>query len=95
VQVELARAIGEFMSRGTMNIFGDPETLARMTEQYAKGLGLGVAIDGALSGLQATGEGNGRLGEMAQQLMAIAQRIGAVRMQAQTDAAQPVDQKGE
>jgi uncharacterized membrane protein YqiK len=95
VQVELARAIGEFMSRGNMNIFGDPETLARMTEQYAKGLGLGVAIDGALSGLQAIGDGNGKLGEMAQQLMAIAQRIGAVRMQAQTDAAQPADQKGE
>jgi hypothetical protein len=93
VQIELARAIGEFMSRGTMNIFGDPETLARMTEQYAKGLGLGVAIDGALSGLQAIGDG--KLGEMAQQLMSIAQRIGAVRMQAQTDAAQPADQKSE
>jgi hypothetical protein len=76
-----------------MNIFGDPETLARMTEQYAKGLGLGVAIDGALSGLQAIGDG--KLGEMAQQLMSIAQRIGAVRMQAQTDAAQPADQKSE
>ncbi len=86
VQVELARAIGEFMSRGNMNIFGDPETLARMTEQYAKGLGLGMAIDGALSGLQAIGDGNGKLGEMAQQLMQIAQRIGAVRMSAQTNS---------
>jgi hypothetical protein len=86
VQVELARAIGQFMSRGNMNIFGDPETLARMTEQYAKGLGLGVALDGALSGLQALGDGNGRLGELAQQLMQIAQRMGAVRMQAQTDS---------
>ncbi len=87
VQVELARSIGEFMSRGTMNIFGDPETLARMTEQYAKGLGLGMTIDGALSGLQAMGDGNGKLGEMAQQLMQIAQRIGAVRMSAQTNSA--------
>ncbi|MFQ3610533.1 MAG: SPFH domain-containing protein [Fimbriimonadales bacterium] len=86
VQVELARSIGEFMSRGTMNIFGDPETLARMTEQYAKGLGLGMAIDGALSGLQAMGDGNGKLGEMAQQLMQIAQRMGAVRMNAQTNS---------
>jgi hypothetical protein len=56
-------------------------------------LGLGVAIDGALSGLQAIGDG--KLGEMAQQLMSIAQRIGALRMQAQTDAAQPADQKSE
>ncbi len=87
VQVELARSIGQFMSRGNMNIFGDPETLARMTEQYAKGLGLGVALDGALSGLQAIGDGNGRFSELAQQLMQIAQRIGAVRMQAQTDSA--------
>lgn len=87
VQVELARAIGEFMSRGNMNIFGDPETLARMTEQYAKGLGLGMAVEGALSGLSALGEGNGKLGEMAQQLMQIAQRIGAVRMPSQNDSA--------
>ncbi|MEJ5295878.1 MAG: SPFH domain-containing protein [Fimbriimonadales bacterium] len=91
VQVELARAIGEFMSRGNMNIFGDPETLARMTEQYAKGLGLGMAIDGALSGLSALGDGNGKLGEMAQQLMQIAQRMGAVRMQAQHDSARSAE----
>jgi hypothetical protein len=52
-----------------------------------------VAIDGALSGLQAIGDG--KLGEMAQQLMSIAQRIGAVRMQAQTEAAQSADQKSE
>jgi len=94
VQVELARAIGQFMSRGNMNIFGDPETLARMTEQYAKGLGLGVALDGALSGLQALGDGQGRLGELAQQLMQIAQRIGAARMQAQTDSAAKTSEHG-
>jgi hypothetical protein len=50
-----------------------------------------MAVDGALAGLQALGDGNGKLGEMAQQLMAIAQRIGAVRMQAQNDAAQTTD----
>ncbi len=83
VQVELARAIGEFMSRGNMNIFGDPETLARMTEQYAKGLGLGVALDGALSGLSALGDG--KLSEMAQQLIQVAQRFGVARLQGQTD----------
>jgi uncharacterized membrane protein YqiK len=89
VQMELARAVGQFMSRGHMNIFGDPETLARMTEQYARGLGLGMAIDGALAGLQAVGDGNGRFSELAQQLMQIVQRLGAVRMQAQTDSAAP------
>jgi uncharacterized membrane protein YqiK len=87
VQMELARAVGQFMSRGNMNIFGDPETLARMTEQYARGLGLGMAIDGALAGLQAIGNGDGRFSELAQQLMQIVQRMGAVRMQAQTDSA--------
>lgn len=76
VQVELARAIGEFMSRSNMNIFGDSETHARMTEQYAKGLGVGMALAGALSGLGTRGDG--KLSEMAQQLMQIAQRIGAV-----------------
>ncbi len=89
VQTELARAVGQFMSRGHMNIFGDPETLARMTEQYARGLGLGMAIEGALAGLHAVGDGDGRFGELAQQLMQIVQRLGAVRMQAQTDSAAP------
>ncbi len=89
VQVELARSIGQFMSRGNMNIFGDPETLARMTEQYAKGLGLGMALDGALAGLSALGDGNGKLSELAQQLMQVAQRFGVARLQNQTDSVQP------
>jgi len=75
VQAELARSIGQFMSKGNMNIFGDPETLARMTEQYAKGLGLSSAIEGALTGLQSMGSGDGKLSELAQQLMGIAQRM--------------------
>lgn len=48
VQIELARAIAEFMSRGNMQIFGSPETMANMMSQYAKGMGIGQFLEGAL-----------------------------------------------
>lgn len=47
-RVALAKAIGEFMSRGNYTIFGDPTTLAAMTEQYSKGMGLATKIEGFL-----------------------------------------------
>lgn len=92
VQAELARSIGQFMSRGNMNIFGDPETLARMTEQYAKGLGLSSAIEGALTGLQSMGSRDGKLSELAQQLMGIAQRMTGGE-KSQTNGKEPTDSK--
>lgn len=46
VQVELAKAISEFMSRGNMQIFGSPETMSNMMSQYAKGMGIGQMVDG-------------------------------------------------
>lgn len=73
IQVELARSIGQFMSRGNMNIFGDPETLARMSEQYAKGLGIGTMLEGTLSGLGVSTDGI-RLDQLIQQLAHLLQR---------------------
>ncbi|MBI2190767.1 MAG: hypothetical protein HYU36_02130 [Planctomycetes bacterium] len=45
-RIALARAIGEFMSRGNYTVFGDPATMAAMMAQYSKGLGLATSVDG-------------------------------------------------
>lgn len=74
VQSEMARSVGQFMSKGNMNIFGDPETLSKMSEQYAKGLGFGTLIEGAISGLKAI-DGDGKLGDLAGQVLNAAQRL--------------------
>lgn len=46
VGVEMARAVGTFMSKGEMNIFGDPEALARMTRSFNDGLGVTKMLEG-------------------------------------------------
>jgi flotillin len=46
VKIALANAIGQFMSKGTYTVFGDPETLSRMMNEYAKGLGIGTELNG-------------------------------------------------
>ena len=67
VQSELARSIGQFMSKGNMNIYGDPTTLAKMTEQYAQGLGVGQFMDGVSNG------SGGKSDELLQQILGIVQ----------------------
>jgi uncharacterized membrane protein YqiK len=50
VGVEMAKAIGMFMSKGEFNVFGSPETLAEMTERFASGLGLTQILQGVHNG---------------------------------------------
>ena len=50
-RIALAKAIGEFMSRGNYTIFGDPTTVSKMAAQYSKGLGLAASAEGFLSGI--------------------------------------------
>ncbi|WP_036218572.1 flotillin family protein [Calidithermus chliarophilus] len=69
VQAELARSIGQFMSKGNMNIYGDPATLAKMTEQYTKGLGVGNFLDGISTG------SNGQSTELIQQILELVQGL--------------------
>lgn len=69
VQAEMARSIGNFMSKGNMNIYGDPTTLAKMTEQYTQGLGVGQLLDGL-----STGSG-GKSDELIQQMFALLQQL--------------------
>jgi flotillin len=51
VQAEMAKALGQMLSKGNMNIYGDPETLAKVNQQFMNGMGVGAAVDGTLSGL--------------------------------------------
>lgn len=69
VQAEMARSIGNFMSKGNMNIYGDPTTLAKMTEQYTQGLGVGQLLDGLSQG------SNGKADELLQQMFALLQQM--------------------
>lgn len=51
VQIALATALGEFMSRGNYNIYGDPTTMSQMFNQYAQGMGFSNKLDGLLKTL--------------------------------------------
>jgi uncharacterized membrane protein YqiK len=51
VQMALAKALGEFMSRGNYNIYGDPATMSTMFQQYTRGLGFGAQAEGVLQNL--------------------------------------------
>lgn len=42
----MAESIGTFMSKGNFQIFGDPQSLADMTEKFSDGLGLSQVIGG-------------------------------------------------
>ncbi len=53
VQVALAQALGQFMSRGNYNIYGDPTTMSAMFNQYAQGMGFSQKVDGMLQTLPA------------------------------------------
>ncbi len=48
VKIALANSIAQFMSKGNYTIFGDPQTLSKMMNEYAKGFGLGTEINGFL-----------------------------------------------
>ncbi len=76
VQMQMANAIAEFMSRGNMQIFGSPETMSNMMSQYAKGMGIGQLIDGTMEGA------DGKIQDLLVQLQAIA---GQFKASSQTD----------
>ncbi|MBM3457416.1 MAG: hypothetical protein FJX77_02610 [Armatimonadetes bacterium] len=53
VQIALASALGQFMSRGNFNVYGDPTTMSTMFSQYAQGMGFSHKLDGLLKTLPA------------------------------------------
>lgn len=73
VQAEMARSIGEFMSRGQFTIYGDPTTMTQMMNQYTKGLGIGQLVSGLTKG---TPDGAASaIGEAAREVAAIVERF--------------------
>lgn len=49
--IETAKALGQITQKAEMTIFGDPTTLATMTEKYASAMGLGKQAEGFFAGL--------------------------------------------
>ena len=45
----LAAALGQFMSKGNYNIYGDPTTMSQMYPQYTQGMGFSNKLDGLLT----------------------------------------------
>lgn len=51
VRIALANSYGQFMARGNFQIFGDPTTLAAMTQQFTRGLQVGSLLEGLSANL--------------------------------------------
>jgi flotillin len=51
VRIQAAQAMGNMMSKAQMQIFGDPETMARMSNQFMRAASMGAAADGLLKSL--------------------------------------------
>jgi uncharacterized membrane protein YqiK len=51
VRIQAAQAMGNMMSKAQMQIFGDPETMARMSNQFMRAASLGTAADGLMKSL--------------------------------------------
>lgn len=50
VGMAMAHSIGQFMSQGQFQVFGDPQTLSAMTSKFADGLGLTQVLVGLKEG---------------------------------------------
>jgi len=72
-QVAMARSIGEFMSKGNFTIFGDPLTLAEMSKQFHKGLGIGQLAEGLIDG--APDSVKGLVGALGEQLKPVVEKM--------------------
>lgn len=51
VRIQAATAMGKMLSQAQMQIFGDPETMARMTRQFMDAASYGAATDGLIKSL--------------------------------------------
>ena len=51
VRIQAAQAMGNMMSKAQMQIFADPDTMARMANQFMRAASLGTAADGLIKSL--------------------------------------------
>lgn len=56
VRIAAAQALGNMLANAKMQIFGDPETMTRMSQQFMRAASLGTAVDGLLKTLPPQGE---------------------------------------
>jgi flotillin len=87
VQAKMAEALGQMLSKGNMNIYGDPETLAKMNQQFARGLGIGTTLDGVFSSLN--GESKEGLAQLAMMLSQLGIKLPTVPTVDSKEAAKP------
>jgi flotillin len=53
VRIQSAQAMGQMLNKAQMQIFGDPDTMARMSERFMRAASYGSAADGLLKNLPA------------------------------------------
>jgi flotillin len=51
VRVAAAQAMGQMMGKAQMQIFGDPETMSRMSSNFMRAAGVGASVEGLMSTL--------------------------------------------
>lgn len=56
VRIAAATALGNMLAKAQMQIFGDPETMTRMSQQFMKAASMGTAVDGLLRTLPVEGQ---------------------------------------
>ena len=74
VQQEFARALGQFLSKGNMTLYGTPETAQKMMDNMAKGFGIRAMAEGFLGGASSPADsasGNGHSPSGASQVDAL------------------------
>ena len=55
VRIAAAQAMGNMLAKAQMQIFGDPATMAMMSQRFMQAASLGTAVDGMLTGLPPQG----------------------------------------
>ena len=56
MRIAAAQAMGNMLAKAQMQIFGDPDTMAAMTQQFMRAAVLGTAADGLLQTLPPEGQ---------------------------------------
>jgi flotillin len=56
VRIAAAQAMGNMLAKAQMQVFGDPETMARMANQFMRAASIGAAADGLLKTLPPQGQ---------------------------------------
>jgi len=59
VSIETAKAMATFLHKADITIFGDPDTMASMTDKFIGSMGMSTGLEGFFAGLKNDGNGNG------------------------------------